>query len=205
MRLASIIPIIPLILISAISCKRIPPDVRHALKLAGKNEKELQLVIDNYQKPKDSLKLKAAYFLIGNMTNKYYYPYNNAQQHHISFLDSLLLEDEKLKLMQSEEEFLKSRKKLHSLIIPKWEKQKEKYGMYKMSLRRDLNSVTAEMLIENIDYAFKAWEKVPWSHYYTFEEFCEYILPYRTLHDIPGFWRKELYEKFSYILKFRTQ
>src|SRR5690554_1958283 len=51
-----------------ISCNPVPRDVRDALEQAGDNRAELQKVIDHYSKaPADSLKLKAAYFLIKHM------------------------------------------------------------------------------------------------------------------------------------------
>lgn len=46
-------------------------DVSSALELAGNNRAELQKVLDHYSKPEDSLKLRAAEYLIVNMAGKY--------------------------------------------------------------------------------------------------------------------------------------
>ena len=46
-------------------------DVSTALKLSGDNRIELQKVLDHYSKPEDSLKLRAAEYLITNMAGKY--------------------------------------------------------------------------------------------------------------------------------------
>jgi hypothetical protein len=60
--------IVVVILIICSSCSNKYSDgVQKALKLAGKNSSELESVLHNYQEPKDSLKLKAACFLIENM------------------------------------------------------------------------------------------------------------------------------------------
>lgn len=49
------------------------PGVEEALSQAGSNRNELFQVIKHYQKGTDSLKLKAALFLIENMTDKGYF------------------------------------------------------------------------------------------------------------------------------------
>jgi hypothetical protein len=43
----------------------------------------------------------------------------------------------------------------------------------------DAHVITADYLIENIDLAFEEWEKRPWNKYFTFDDFCELILPYQ--------------------------
>ncbi|MDO5981572.1 hypothetical protein [Flavivirga spongiicola] len=168
------------------SCNNIPKNVKQTLELAGTNKVELQKVIDHYQSPKDSLKLKAAYFLIGNMANKYFYYYNNAQKNLVSFVNKARKEN------TFDERF--------DSITLHWEFLKTQYGSNRASAVKDIDIMTSEMLIENIDYAFMAWDKAPWSKEYSFDYFCEYILPYRTDYDIPGLWRKKLHEKFSWVL-----
>ncbi|NOY50288.1 MAG: hypothetical protein GXO88_06990 [Chlorobi bacterium] len=77
-----------LILITIIffcSKNRIPENVKQVLKNAGKNRKELLKVIENYQNPEDSLKLKAAYFLIGNMQDKYFF-----SEDYLSMFDTVM-------------------------------------------------------------------------------------------------------------------
>jgi hypothetical protein len=54
---------------------------------------------------------------------------------------------------------------------------------------RDLDTVSADYLIENIDLAFKAWREKPWARAMTFESFCEYILPYRANKEPVERWR----------------
>ena len=65
-----------------LSCKK-ESLLDNALFFAGDNRVELEKVISYYsQKEKDSLKLKAAYFLIENMQYHYYYDGN--------YIDSML-------------------------------------------------------------------------------------------------------------------
>jgi hypothetical protein len=55
------------------SCRH-SPEVRRALRLAGNNRGTFEKVLQYYSRnPSDSLKLKAAVFLIGNMSGHYSY------------------------------------------------------------------------------------------------------------------------------------
>ena len=55
----------------------------------------------------------------------------------------------------------------------------------------DMNVITAEFLIENIDLSFEVWENPPISKYYDFNIFCEYVLPYRFANEPLSNWRKK--------------
>lgn len=60
------------LLISLFSCSPQNDFLRQALLLAGENRHELEKVLDHYQSdPADSLKYKAAVFLIENMPGHY--------------------------------------------------------------------------------------------------------------------------------------
>ena len=55
-----------------ISCGQYNAELENALKLAGENRHELEKVLYHYsQNPSDSLKLRAATFLIENMPGHY--------------------------------------------------------------------------------------------------------------------------------------
>ncbi|WP_281235323.1 transglutaminase-like domain-containing protein [Flavobacterium gelatinilyticum] len=62
---------------------------------------------------------------------------------------------------------------------------------------KDLDVVTPELLIKNIDLAFKAWKSNTWSSSYDFKTFCEYILPYRSLTEPLEDWRDEYVQLVS--------
>ena len=56
---------------------------------------------------------------------------------------------------------------------------------------KDIDAVTPELLIKNIDLAFDSWRNNPWSKSYDFTTFCEYILPYRSFTEPIEDWRQE--------------
>ncbi len=59
----------------------------------------------------------------------------------------------------------------------------------------DIYTITSSFLIKNIEFAFKVWE-MPWASHVSFQNFCEYILPYR-IHDEPlSNWRELFYDEF---------
>lgn len=168
-------------------CQKYPDDVRIALKYAGDHRKELESVIRHYQKPADSLKLKAAYFLIGSMPYKYSLEGDQVVKFDILF-DSL--------------------QKMHSEGIPvnyaspvlkqKWDAIVTMLGSPSSKdaeIKPDIINVKAGFIIENIDLAFEAYQKAPWRDRVDFEMFCEYILPYRVGNERIENWRKYLYEK----------
>ncbi|MDE7459242.1 MAG: hypothetical protein K2M77_10295, partial [Muribaculaceae bacterium] len=58
----------------------------------------------------------------------------------------------------------------------------------------DCQIITADYLIKNIDRAFEQWRTNPWLRHLDFDQFCEYILPYKVKELQPlDNWR----EKFS--------
>lgn len=147
------------------SCQR-PTMLDFALRYAGENRVELEKVLDHYRN--DSLKYRAAVFLIGNMP--YHYFYTGAQ------LDSLR---QGYRWMQRTGLSAKAVK--HKL----WKTFGEP-DVRRWTKRNDARSVTADFLIRHIDYVFGVWEKRPWASYYSFEDFCEFVLPYRIEREPPG-------------------
>lgn len=64
----------------------------------------------------------------------------------------------------------------------------------------DLESVTPEYLIDNIEWAFKVRKEQPWGKNVSFEDFCEFILPYRIADECLEPWREKLYNKYNPML-----
>ena len=60
--------------------------------------------------------------------------------------------------------------------------------------KEDLKNIKATYLIQNIDYAFKAWN-LPWSKHLPFPEFCQFVLPYRYAHEELQSWRMVTFNK----------
>jgi len=116
-----------------------PKDVQASLIQAGSNAQELIDVIHHYSKsPPDSLKLKAAYFLIGNMEEWHYYQ-GEQLDHYQDYFKSVRAEEVYTGAM--------NRKYLGSLYGP--------FSYDNLRLKYDIREVTKKQLIENIDMAFK--------------------------------------------------
>jgi hypothetical protein len=167
------------------SCDRYPTDVEKALTLAGNNRSELEKVISHYNENlSDSLKLKAAYFLIANMPGHHFFK-GKLLDTYMSFLDSTL--DRSKRGHQRE---------MFSSFV-------DKHGLFdynRLEEKFDVNEIKSDYLITNIDFAFKTWFLQPWKNEISFDIFCNYVLPYRVSNEVPEQWREELYNKFNPLL-----
>jgi hypothetical protein len=161
-----------------ISCFTYSISLKEAYKVAGKNQVELKALIEHYSKnPADSLKKKSAIFLIENMDGHFSYKssgwtsYNHA-------LDSLY----NLNLPKNE-------------MIQAYNSLAYEYENKLVDFKEepDLKFIKADYLIRNIDSAFVAWQK-PYAKSLNFNQFCEYLLPYRIGNEELSDWR-ELYGK----------
>lgn len=152
-----------------------------ALSQAGENRKELEALLNHYSiHPEDSLKLKAACFLIENMPAYYYY------------------ENEKREKLKQE---------IYSTAVENgcyakkaYELLEKKYGPVSPAanvLRRDIETVSSQYLIRNIEWAFKAWQEAPWGKQVDFEQFCREILPYRIADEPLEEWRETYYRRYK--------
>lgn len=165
-----------LALYSICSCQRANTAVDEVLVLAGDNGKELEKVLKHYQN--DPLKFQAACFLIANMPQ--HYSYNTWQ---INSMKAI-----------KKESIIKGR--LNDSIVSLW----NTYNYAESPKIYDIQNVSANFLIENIDYAFKAWTNRKWSKQYSFTDFCKYVLPYRIDNEPLSPWRKKFYLKYNHIL-----
>ena len=166
-------------IIFACNTRTFPPNVERTLKMAGNNRAELEKAIANYSKnAEDSLKLMATYFIIANLDGWYYY-------------DGELLDhyQDYLKLIRQDQDhgayFLNS---FSTLYGP--------FSTGHLSRKYDCREISASELIGNIELAFKVWEEQPWGKDVSFDQFCEYILPFRIQNEIPAYNRKQIYEEF---------
>ncbi|MDR0560405.1 MAG: hypothetical protein LBG92_09545 [Prevotellaceae bacterium] len=162
-----------LIFISCNSRPRWSAEIEKVLRMAGDNRKELETVLQHYKEnPADSLKFRAAEFLIVNMPDKYstYYdaPWNDVAAALIR----------------------KTSSKNGQGIA-------EAYRLETPVIKEDIKSITAEYLITNIELAFKVWQEMPWNRHVSFEVFCEDILPYRVGTEPLENWRKKALASFD--------
>lgn len=152
-----------------------------ALQTAGDNRQELEKAIYHYKG--DEQKEKAAKFLIQNMFGKYYPEGKEINQFHL-FIDSLYQ-------IEQEEYDQQTINKTY----------RTKYNQQRSSTKRqaDLQQLNADFLINQIDQAFQVWQK-PWNKHISFDDFCEWILPYRVGNELPEMWRESYYNTFSGLL-----
>lgn len=165
------------------SCASIPADVQSVIDDSGSNRSELNKVIGHYKTLGDKKKINAAYFLIKNMDGKYseYYNYNDKAY-------KLFIKEKDANIDNRIQFRLDIKKKIDSLSNPK----------FQPLIVYDKDVITSDYLIENIDLAFRVWQE-PWSKHFNFEEFCEYILPYRILTEPISDWRTQFYNKYLWV------
>lgn len=148
------------------SCYPYGTEVERALRYAANNRGELEKVLTHYsQDEADSLKLRAACYLIKHMPHHTSYPAEPYAEY-CKEMDSLFSRE------------------IDSIFVPTANKITEKYRD-KLKLQHDILTISADYLIWNIDYSFEKWQTLPYLSQITFEQFCEYILPYKCLEKQP--------------------
>lgn len=153
-----------------------------ALKMAKENRIELEKVLCFYKRDiADSLKYKAACFLIENMP---YYSYACGKQ----------LEDYKKYYAWLKDSHGKTPEEVADSV-------RKSFGMIgRLGRKYDLQEVDSAYLCNNIEWAFKVWREQPWGKNISFNIFCEYLLPYRIGDESLIYWRKMYYEKYNPLL-----
>lgn len=139
------------------------PLLERALILAGSNRQELEFVLDHYAH--DSLALESAKFLIRNMPGHYSYADTITVGRFYDAIDSLV----RIMKGQPNEDIQHAINTLY-----------KNYNAHTFSITQDVRVISAKFLIDNIDKAIKQWKELPWCNRLNFDQFCEYILPYKT-------------------------
>jgi hypothetical protein len=124
------------------------------------------------QRPADSLKLKAAEFLILNMPGKYSESYEAPWEDVATVNLRWSSSSDKQKVLDT-------------------------YQLGNPVRKEDIEHITSEYLINNIDLAFQAWNDKPWGKYISFDTFCEEILPYRIGTEPLENWREKVLASFA--------
>ena len=178
----------------AIACTRYPTGVEETLSLAGSNRSELEKVLRHYQtNPADSLKYKAACFLIDNMkwhlsTEQAVFPDSSIYKWHTR-IDNLYeyatdnLRDSMLNLEEYAERNWYFRFTANKLIqaIP-IDTPTIRKGVFP-----DTRYISSAFLVRHIENAFKVWHESPHASSLPFDQFKELILPYRAITGYPFF------------------
>ncbi|MCD7933207.1 MAG: transglutaminase-like domain-containing protein [Tannerellaceae bacterium] len=154
-----------------------------SLILPGCNKKDNNLEYQLLKRYKNEpLKYKAAKFLLDNMGMYYYYEGEQLEKYKILY-ESLALSK------QTPVEITDSIKKMYGAFNPS--------DLYK---KYDKHTLSVDFLSYHIDWAFKVWQEQPWGKNISFDDFCEYILPYRIGDEQPEYWRECLYNQYNPLL-----
>ncbi len=170
---------------SMLSCSGPDNRLEQALTLAGSNRPELEKVLRRYSSPEDSLKYRAAVFLIENMPGYGYYEG--------PALDSFL---EYYPLLRS----VRLKKQSPDVAVDSINRKYGKFDLSSLHYKEDIRTVDSAYLCRNIEWAFRVWNEQPWGRNVGFRDFCEYILPYRVGNETLADWREMYYEKYNGIL-----
>lgn len=157
-------------------------------------------IIEHYSASEtDSLKLKATTFLLANMKEFVSSKTNNSKFYNDFALKVGVLSDS-IASLEATNKTYNLKNSHYDKIKSIWESLEKTQGDSKSRVDKqlDIESVSSEMLIKNIDLAFEVW-KEPWAKGLSFENFCEYILPYRGFGEPVDEWRKQYYEKNIWI------
>lgn len=150
------------------SCSKDSKYLHQALKLAGDNKGQLEYVLNHYRKEDHNPeKLKAAKFLISNMPD------------HYSYADMALVNDYYRVALSI----------LGTGPNPDWQRDtlseiSERdfgYLLHSQNYVSDVTIMDADYLINNIDQAYTLWKTKPWAKQLTFDDFLEWLLPYKAI------------------------
>lgn len=138
------------------------------LAWAGNNRTELEKVLRHYQEnEQDSLKYKAATFLISNMEFEGQYGGTWLEHYDSIFQHTAKINNDAV-LKQLNDTFAKSSGPKNDATF---------------KFQNDLRTLSSDFLIRNIDEAFASWQQAPWKSQISWNTFCNFILPYRMLNE----------------------
>lgn len=166
-------------IMALMSCNAHDRYLNEALKAAGDNRHELEKVLEHYKEM--PLELKAARYIIENLPGHYSYDTARTAPFYRDVL-AVLKKDISADSKRDSIRFLSENK-------------------YRNMMDRhveDVKVISSEYLIHSIDHAFKQWRERPWAQHLGFDEFCEFLLPYKlTDGQELDYWRDTLSMHFS--------
>lgn len=173
------------VLLMLVSCRQ--SRLEWALRQAGENRLELEKVLEHYsENPADSLKYRAAVFLIENMPGHYSFRADRIDEYY-SAVEHLL--DVRYPLEAHRDSIEQT-----VMRFP---------DMYQY-VESDIKLVSADYLIHNIEISFKDWKGSPLTRHITFGQFCDYLLPYKVVDLQPlDYWKDTLRGRYS--VQYRSQ
>jgi len=155
--------------------------LERALELAGSNRCQLEIVLDHYRDSTEQY--AAARFLVENMPAHYSYCGNDIDAYYdqawqIIQNQSLTPENQRDSLVKLTDSLYRN---LPQCTVP------------------DVQVITAQYLIDNIDRSYRDWKERPWCRHVRFDEWLEWMLPYKAveLQSLDA-WRDTMLTRFCY-------
>lgn len=167
-----------LLLLGSCSPNQESENLEAVLVLSDTNRQELEKVLQHYRS--DTLKYQAAVFLISNMP---YHAYLTGKElDKVQRLYALCSHYGKYEIPEVADSFLMANGQINQASLRKL---------------NDVQNIKADLLIDHIDKAFWAWEHFPWGKHVSFDNFCEYVLPYRVGNEVPSMWRGDVMKEWK--------
>lgn len=178
-----------MLFLMVLSCGGPPEEVRDVLSKAESNRGELEKVIEHYRQGGNDEKLRAAYFLIGNMRDKVTLDGKAVRNFDVIFdiLDSLHRKNVRILPVSP-------------VVERVWDSLAHLYGTPNVGDTHpvpDYRIIKSQYLIDNIEQAFALRTQVESVRKLSFDQFCEYILPYRIGTERLEPWRDPLYKRYE--------
>ena len=159
-------------------------ELAHIHRFAGPNVTELKKVLDHFREDPDTLKLAAARFLFDHMGLHYFIEDPHMRQ--------------KVELVNQYPEDSTDR---IEEIMDSYEPEDDPILRFsKRKIIADAAIIDSEFLINHIEQSFRNWRSYEWAGHLTFDQFCEYLLPYKITNSKPEPWLDEYYEHNKWLL-----
>lgn len=137
-----------------------------------------QRIIDFYKRKGDSLKLKAAEFLVTNIPYHWSVKSNKLDQYYAGIANI-------------------NEKYAYPACISEFDTLYSKLGNVEDTIMvNDRDAVSEKTIINHIELAFHDWRNGAWARHLSFNDFCEYLLPYRIGNEKYEDWRIILRNEF---------
>lgn len=162
-----------------VSCSSLSEDMRleRALETAGNNRPQLEKVLNHYSN--DSARLEAARWLVMNMP-----------MHYTSTGPEVERYREYFRIASDQSKDIR-------LLVDSIDSEQGRPDVTKAICVPDITTVDSAFLVAHIDKAFEAREKWPWGKNVRWEDFLEFVLPYRVGDEPRSFWREIVLDEYE--------
>lgn len=151
--------------------------LEHALKLAKSNRIELEKVLNHYSENPE--KLAAARWLIMNMPLHHTKDGDELEYYRLYFKESA------------------NHAKNPKVVVDSLNKIYGSPTLSRLKPIYDIGVVDSAFLVSHIDVAFYSRENRPWGKNVGWNDFCEFVLPYRLGDEPLSLWRNDVLERYS--------